>query len=191
METIEALRTRRSVAALKSDAVPRTLIEQILESALHAPNHKHLEPWRFFVFSGSSREKLAVALEANFRRDHPDADEAELAAKGRKSADRVRSAPVTIVVTSEPHPDEVLDLENYAAAAAAVEHILLAAHALGLGAYWRTGEAAYTAPHNAVKELIGVREEVRIVAFVILGYPSGEAKASRQVSLAEKTTWFE
>jgi nitroreductase len=191
METIEALLTRRSVAALKSDPVPRAVIEQILESALHAPNHKHLEPWRFFVFAGGSRAKLAAALEENYRRDHPDAGEDELQTKGRKSAGRVLAAPVTIVVTSEAHEDEVLHLENYAATAAAVEHILLAAHALGLGAYWRTGEAAYTAPRNAVKELIGVDESARIVAFVILGYPEGGAKESRRAPLAEKTKWFE
>jgi nitroreductase len=191
MELFEALRARRSIAKLKSDAVPRALIEQILESALWAPNHKRLEPWKFFVFSGGSREKLANALVGNYRLDHPDASEDELQTKGRKSADRVLSAPVTIVVTSDPHDDAMLDLENFAAAAAAVEHILLAAHALGLGAYWRTGEAAYTAPRNAIKELIGVGASTRIVALVIMGYPDAEVKEGRRAPLEEKVTWFE
>jgi nitroreductase len=191
METIEALQTRRSIAALKSDPVPREVIERILESALHAPNHKRLEPWKFFVFSGAAREKLAAALAENYHLDHPEAGAEELQTKGRKSAGRVLAAPVTIVVTSDAHEDEVLSLENYAATAAAVEHILLAAHALGLGAYWRTGEAAYTAPRSAVKELIGVDERTRIVAFVILGYPEGGAKESRRAPLATKAKWFD
>jgi nitroreductase len=191
MDTLEALRTRRSIAKLKPDEIPRELIEQILETALWAPNHKRLEPWKFFVFSGAGREKLAAAFVENYRRDHPDASDEELQTKARKSADRVLVAPATIVVTSDAHEDNVLDLENFAATAAAVEHILLAAHALGLGAYWRTGDAAYTAPRNAVKELIGVDESTRLVAFVILGYPDMESKEGRRAPLAEKTTWFD
>jgi nitroreductase len=191
MELFEALKTRRSIAKLKPDTVPRALIEQLLEAATYAPNHKRLEPWKFFVFAGDSRPKLADAFIENFDLDHPDASEAERQTKGRKSADRVLSAPVTIVITSDPHPDAMLDIENFAATAAAVEHILLAAHALGLGAYWRTGEAAYTAPRNAIKNLIGVDESTRLVAFVILGYPDGEPKPGNRTLFSEKTTWFD
>jgi nitroreductase len=190
MDIFEALKTRRSVAKLKPDPVPRELIGQMLETAVCAPNHKRLEPWKFFVFTGESRQQLADAFVANFHLDHPDASEQERETKGRKSADRVLFAPVTIVVTSEAHPDPVLDIENYAATAAAVEHILLAAHALGLGAYWRTGESAYTAPRNAIKALIGVDESTRLVAFIILGYPDGEPKVGTRTPFSEKTVWF-
>ena len=191
MELFEALKSRRSIAKLKPDAVPRETLEKILESALWAPNHKRLEPWKFFVFSGDSREKLANALTENYRLDHPDASDEELETKGRKSAARVLAAPVTIVVTSDAHEDEILDLENYAATSAAVEHILLAAHALGLGATWRTGEAAYTTPRNAIKGLLGVEQSTRIVALVILGYRDTEVKEGKRAPLEEKVTWFD
>lgn len=189
MELFEAIHARRSIAKLKPDAVPRELIEQIIEAAIWAPNHKRLEPWKFFVFSGASRQQLANAIIENYRRDHPAADEAELSGQGRKSADRVLAAPVTIVVSSDAHEDAILNLENYGATSAAVEHMLLAAHALGLGAYWRTGEAVYTAP-NAVKELIGESESTRLVALVILGYPDTELKTGRRACVQEKTRWF-
>lgn len=191
MDIFEALKTRRSIAKLKADAVPREVIEQILETAIWAPNHKKLEPWKFFVFSGDSRQKLADTFVENYRRDHPAASEDELQNKARKNADRVLAAPVTIVVTSDAHDDEVLHLENFAATAAAVEHILLAAHALGLGAYWRTGDAAYTKPHNAIKELIGVNESTRLVAFIIMGYPEVTEKESRRIPIADKTVWMD
>ena len=144
MELLHALKTRRSLAQLRPDAVPRETIAQLLEAATWAPNHKNIEPWKFFVFSGDSRIKLAAAFIENYKLDHPAASKEELAGPGRKSANRVLASPLVIVVTSEAGENEIQTLENYGAVCAATEHILLVAHALGLGAFWRTGEAAYT-----------------------------------------------
>ena len=191
MNIIEAIRTRRSIAQLRDDEVPRELIEQLLEAATWAPNHKRTEPWRFAVFSGAARERLAQAFRANYRLDHPDATPADLAGPGEKSAKRVLGAPVTIVVWSEAGRSEVETLENFAATAIAVEHILLVAHALGLGTCWRTGEAAYTAPRNAIKELVGASPESQLVAFLPLGYPADAGKPGRRAPFQEKTQWFE
>jgi nitroreductase len=190
MNVLEAIRTRRSLAQLRDEPVPREVIEQLLEAATWAPNHKRVEPWRFAVFSGASREKLADALRENYRLDHPTATPAELAGPGEKSAARVLKAPVIIVVSSEAGDGEIQTLENFAAAAVATEHILLAAHALGLGAFWRTGEAAYTRPRNAIKELIGLPAESQIVALILLGYPAVTEKESHRAPFEEKTQWF-
>jgi nitroreductase len=191
MNLLEAIHTRRSIAQLRPDDVPREVIEQLLEAAVRAPNHKRVEPWRFAVFSGASREKLADAFRENYRLDHPDATFEELAGPGEKSAKRVLAAPVTIVVSSECGQNEIQTLENFAAAAVATEHILLVAHALGLGAFWRTGEAAYTKPYNAIIELIGAPPETQLVAFLLLGYPVETAPPGPRVASAEKTQWFD
>lgn len=191
MDALQTMLTRRSVAKLRPEPVPRALIEQILESAVWAPNHKRTEPWRFFVFSGDSRTRLAEAFIENYRRDHPFATPEEMAGPGQKSANRVLQAPVTIVVTAEAGRNEVESIENYAASVCATEHILLAAHALELGAYWRTGDSAYTAPHNAIKELLELPDSVRLVAFIPLGYPEPSDKERQRVPFTEKTTWFD
>jgi len=191
MDALDAMRTRRSLAQLREEPVPRELIEHILEAAIWAPNHKRTEPWRFFVFTGESRARLAAAFVENYQLDHPTAGADELAGPGHKSANRVLAAPATIVVTAEAGRNEVETMENYGAVAAATEHILLATHALGLGAYWRTGEAAYTAPRNAIKELIGVPASTRLVAFILLGYPDMEPKEGHRAPVEEKTRWFE
>ena len=191
MELLHALKTRRSLAQLKPDAVPRETVEQLLEAATWAPNHKKIEPWKFFVFTGNAREKLAEAFIQNYKFDHPDASEEELAGPGRKSANRVLASPLVIVVTSEAGANEIQTLENYGAVCAATEHILLAAHAAGLGAFWRTGEAAYTAPRNAIKELIGVEGSTLIVAFLLIGFPEVTEKVSRRAPFEEKTIWFD
>lgn len=190
MNIFEAIHTRRSIAQLREDEVPREIIEQLLDAAVRAPNHKRVEPWRFVVFTGAAREKLANALRENYRIDHPDATPEELVGAGEKSAKRVLSAPVTIVVGSEAGQSEVETLENYSAASVATEHILLAAHALGLGAYWRTGEAAYTKP-NAITELIGAPPDTQLVAFILLGYPVAPAQPGPRAASSEKTIWFD
>src|SRR3712207_7001605 len=59
MDVIHAIETRRSIGRVKQDPVPRDLIERILESAVHAPNHRITEPWRFHVFTSKGRGELA------------------------------------------------------------------------------------------------------------------------------------
>jgi nitroreductase len=61
LDVIRAIETRQSVNRVKQHPVPRDLIERILESAVHAPNHKITEPWRFHVFTGKGRGELARA----------------------------------------------------------------------------------------------------------------------------------
>lgn len=191
MELLHALKSRSSIAQVKPDAVPREMIEQLLEAATRAPNHKKAEPWKFFVFSGDSRQKLADAFVQNYEFDHPNASEAELAGPGRKSANRVLSAPLVIVVTSDAGKNEIETLENYGAVCAATQNILLAAHALGLSGFWRTGDAAYTAPRNAIKELIGANGSTQLAAFLLIGFPAVTEKESRRAHFEEKTVWLE
>ena len=191
MDIFEAIHTRRSIAQLRDDEVPRDIIEKLLEAAVRAPNHKRAEPWRFAVFSGDARQKLAQALRENYRLDHADATPEELTGPGEKSAARVLAAPVTIVVSSEAGQSEIETLENYAATSVATQHILLAAHALGLGAYWRTGEAAYTKPRNAIAEIIGAPPKAQIVAILLIGYPAIEAAPGPRAAAPEKTIWFD
>lgn len=190
MDVLEAMRTRASLAKLKPDAVPRELIEQLLEAAIWAPNHKMTEPWKFWIWSGHSRQRLANAFIENYRRDHPDADSEELNGPGRKTAGRILAAPVTIVVTADVGRNETETLENFVSASVAIEHILLAAHALELGAYWRTGDGAYTKP-NAVLELLDLPQSARLAGFVLLGYPETTERNRNRTPWQEKTRWFD
>jgi nitroreductase len=75
MDVIRAIETRQSMGRVRQDPVPKELIERILESAVHAPNHRLTEPWRFHVFTGKGRGELARAraeiasLQANYLTD--------------------------------------------------------------------------------------------------------------------------
>jgi len=61
LEIREAIKSRRSIGRVRTTPVPKEIVEEILESAVHAPNHKITEPWRFHVFMGKGRGEFARA----------------------------------------------------------------------------------------------------------------------------------
>ena len=191
MEIREAIESRRSVGRVKADPVPRGLIEQILESAIHAPNHKITEPWRFHVFAGKGRGELARAR-AGLARILAEAEgEEEEYVAGRVSRERKKAfrAPVVVAVISKAGRDEVETLENYAACAAAVQNMQLTAHALGLATIWRTGPLAY---HPYMRDFFGLEANDKIVAYLYLGYPdTTELPHRRREPASSKTVWHE
>ncbi len=190
MEVTQAIQSRRSVGRVKQDPVPRELVEKILESAVHAPNHKITEPWRFHVFTGKGRGELARAR-AELARilAETEGEEEELVA-GRISRERKKAfrAPVVIAVISRGGRDEVETLENYAACAAAVQNMQLTAHALGLATIWRTGLQAY---HPYMREFFGLEAGDKIVAYLYLGYPDVEERPRRREPASSKTVWHQ
>ena len=190
MEVNQAIETRRSVGQVKQDPVPREIVEKILESAVHAPNHRITEPWRFHVFAGKGRGELARAR-AEVARILAEAEgEEEEFAAGRISRERKKAfrAPVVIVVISKGGRDEVETLENYAACAAAVQNMQLTAHSLGLATIWRTGPVAY---HPYMREFFGLENGDKIVAHLYLGYPDVTERSRKREPASTRTVWHE
>jgi nitroreductase len=190
LEVNQAIETRRSVGQVKQDPVPREIVEKILESAVHAPNHRLTEPWRFHVFTGKGRGELARAR-AEVARIQAEAEgEEEEFAAGRISRERKKAfrAPVVIVVISKGGRDEVETLENYAACAAAVQNMQLTAHSLGLATIWRTGPVAY---HPYMREFFGLENGDKIVAHLYLGYPDVTERSRRREPASTRTVWHE
>ena len=183
MDVIRAIQTRQSVGRVRQDPVSEDFIRRILESAVHAPNHKITEPWRFHVFTGKGRGELARARAEMARLQAEEEWEDEEMAAGRISRERKKAfrAPVIIAVISASGRDEVESLENYAACAAAVQNMQLTAHALGLASMWRTGPIAY---HEHMRAFFGLKEGDRIV-----GYPDMGERPRRRSPAAEWTVW--
>ena len=190
MEVTQAIQSRRSIGRVKQDPVPRELVEKILESAVHAPNHKITEPWRFHVFTGKGRGELARARAELARILAETEGEDEELAAGRISRERKKAfrAPVVIAVISRGGRDEVETLENYAACATAVQNMQLTAHALGLATIWRTGIQAY---HAYMRDFFGLEDGGKIVAYLYLGYPDMGERPRRREPASSKTVWHE
>jgi nitroreductase len=190
MDVIRAIETRQSMGRVRQDPVPKELIARILESAVHAPNHRLTEPWRFHVFTGKGRGELARArAEIASLQAEADGEDAEMAA-GRISRERKKAfrAPVVIAVICEAGRDDVETLENYAACACAVQNMQLTAHALGLATMWRTGPVVY---HDHMRKFFGLKEGDRIVAHLYIGYPDMGERPRRRQPAKEMTVWHE
>jgi nitroreductase len=79
-------------------------------------------------------------------------------------------------------------VENICAAAAAIQNLLLAAHAEGLGAKWRTGGPA-TDPN--VKQLLGLEPDQHLIGLIYIGYPETELAVKERPSFEDRTVWMD
>lgn len=150
---MEAIRTRRSIRRFKVDKVPPSLIKEVLDAARWAPSAKNSQPWRFIVIvdEGLKREVAEATTAGKFLAD----------------------APVGIAVAVNPkltrHPVE--DGAN------ATMNMLLAAHALGLGACWIGSYGSVY--EEEVKQLLGIPRDWILLSIVALGYPNEKPSSSR------------
>lgn len=185
MDVFEAIYRRHSQGKVKPDPVPRGLIEKLLSAAVQAPNHYKVRPWRFVVLTGEGLKKLGDVMAASQQDRHPDFPP--------ESFDKCRSlpfrAPVVIAVgVDKPSEPKVLEIENVCAVAAATENLLLAAHALGLGAKWRTSDWARD---PMVKEFLGFEADQHVIGFIYIGYPEFVMENLERPSFEDRTVWME
>jgi nitroreductase len=185
MDALEAILTRHSISKVKSDQVPRKVIEELLHVAVQAPNHYQVRPWRFVVLMGKSRQSLGEVMAQSLKQQHPDLLDAAL----EKERAKPLRAPVLIAVGVDKSIDpRVLETENICSVAAAVENLLLAAHAEGLGAMWRTGPAARD---PQVKKFLGFEPDQELLSFVYIGYPDMEPLEMERPSFEDRTVWMD
>lgn len=189
MNIHEAIQTRRSISLVNEQPVSKELIEQIIESGTYAPNHHKSEPWRFFVLRGEGREKLGKVFKEITTAQQEDPQSEDSQTKIARSERNPLRAPVVIAVGVEPgNKDNIILKEEFAAVSSAIQNMLLTAHALGLGAVWRTGAICY---HPDVRDFFGLSENGEISAFIYLGYSDFEPKPYTRTNFKELTTWID
>lgn len=185
---LHALEARRSMARVRQETPPRDLIEKVLEAGAWAPNHHRTEPWRFIVLAGQARQRLGDVMAQAFRTQLSDPQALDSEALVERQRRKPLRAPVIIVVAVVPSTEpKVREVEELAAGAAAVQNMLLAAEALGLGAMWRTGSPAY---EPAVLRFLELPQTAHIVAFLYLGYPDPLPTVQRYRTASSYTRWL-
>lgn len=182
MEAIEALTTRASPLQLADPAPDRNALNAMLRAAAKAPDHGRLHPWRFIVIEGAARDRLGEVLAAALRRREPGLPEAVI----EKERTKPRRAPLLVVVAARIRDNKKIPaIEQIISAGTAAQNILVAAHALGFGGFWRTGPAAYD---DRIKAALGLAASDSIVGFLYLGTPAVAAPPAPAPDLAELVT---
>lgn len=186
------MRQRRSFKPhmFRPDAPPREVVESLLEAANWAPSHGQTEPWRFVVFAGEARERLAKIWCDIYEAD---ATPRGLFKQEQYDAQRKRAfdPPVWIALVLSPalKPDGTPafpEEEESQALACAVQNLHLLATAHGLGGQWTTGKGV---SNPAVAKALGIQAPRRLMGFFFLGYPAVDWPAGKRGDLSAKVTW--
>ena len=168
MDALELLLGRESALKLADPAPGEAELDAMFQSAVRAPDHGRLRPWRFVVVPSGARERFGEVMAESMRRRQADAS-AEMLQRER---DKALRAPLIVVVAAHVQKGhKIPEVEQVASAAAAAQNIMLAAHAQGYGAMWKTGGAAYDA---GVKQALGLAADDEIVGFLYVGSRVGE-----------------
>jgi nitroreductase len=188
MDAIAAITRRTSVRHFRTEPVPRGMIEQVLDCAVRAPNHKLTEPWRFVVLTGRARDRFAQIRADHRLKRFAEPDSAEARAAAEKVRREAAEVPVYLIVMVALSSDDITREEDYAAGMMAIANLMVAAQSLGLGTYLRTGGVMRD---PALLELAGVPENYRIVGVVPLGFPLEDEAPRRRTPASELTRWID
>jgi F420 biosynthesis protein FbiB-like protein len=197
VETAELQRLmagRRSIRRYASQPVPAEALQRLLTAAIWAPSAHNRQPWRFVVVTNhDAKARLADAMSARLRADRlADGDPpAAVEADAARSRARVTGAPVAIVACltladMDQYPDPRRAQAEYLMAvqsvAMAVQNLLLAAQAEGLGACWMCAPLFCPA---VVVEALALPADWQPQALITLGYPDSPGKPPLRRALAE------
>jgi len=186
MDVFEAIRTRRAVRLYRPDPVSRENILTVLDAANQAPSALNRQQWEFLIVTGkkildmgssyrSTVDEYLSHWDASPMRDFITRDEFI------RFAGTYGGAPVVIVVLIPM--DEIANFRkaNLESASAALENLLLAATALGLGTCWMTRPLR---DEKTLRRILSVPDDREIVAITPLGYPEKIPAASPRIDPA-------
>ena len=167
METLEVIRTRRSIRKYSDQPVEPEKLRAVLEAVQQAPSWSNKQCWKMVVVEDHQvREKISELsfVESFF---------AAYDYKSNPAQKALAQAPIVIVACADPLQSGDLRGEQYFMAdmGIATENLMLAAHDQGLGSVF-----VGVFDEEQLKELLNIPAEIRIVGLFPLGYPAGEAK---------------
>ena len=198
-DLLRALRERRSVRRYTAEPVAREQLLQLLEIAGWAPSAHNRQPWRFAVLQSSGvKQMLAAAMGDRLRADRlADGDDPALVAQDtERSRARIVEAPAVIVACmTVAEMDSYTDDRRTAAegmmavqsTAMAVQNLLLAAHAGGLGACWM---CAPLFCQDTVAAVLQLPASWQPQALITVGHPASNVKPALRRVAAYMVHWL-
>jgi len=161
-ELAEVIRGRRSINLYLQTPVPDELVREAIEAATWAPNHHVTEPWHFYLLGQETIDRCL-----DLCRDIVTATKSPEAAEFKRQS--WSEKPGWLVVTCRRSEDELLQREDYAACAAAIQNLMLYLWKAGIGSKWTTGDITR---EPRFFDIIGVDDDAELVVSLLwYGYP--------------------
>jgi nitroreductase len=191
MDVFDAIWTTRAMRHLDtSREVPEEDITKILEAANKAPSGGNSQPVEWVVIRDPELkrrlgeiygEAAHRALPAYQERARTDPDVARMLRSSLYLADHMGAAPVLLIPCA---PVGRVRIEG--SVYPAIQNLMLAARALGLGT---TLTSMHRDNEQAVKDLLGIPDEIQTFAMIPLGYPVGRWGEAKRRPVSETTHW--
>lgn len=192
MNTLEAMKTRRSIRRFRRDPVARETIDALLDAAVLAPSAKNSQTWRFTVIAASRKDEfLGVLRQGIENRKAEGVDVGTI----QWTIQAMEQAPVTVLVhnTDGIHPwkarkehDSWWDLATVQSIGAAIQNMLLAATELGLGSLWI---ADVWDAYPEIAKWLGCDHQ--LVAAVSIGYTDEAPRMPARKPMSDVVRWLE
>ena len=179
MEALDALLNRVSAPRLLDPAPTAEQREVLFAAALRAPDHGQLRPYRFLTVEGEARNQLGEILAQAVQGQGGEVTQAAL---DKARAMPLRAPLVVVVVARLQEHFKVPKSEQLITAGCAAHGILIAAHAQGIGAVWRTGEMAFDAH---VHQGLGLEPTEELIGYLYLGTPLNEPRTAPVLDTAD------
>ncbi|WFA22547.1 nitroreductase [Paenibacillus mucilaginosus] len=157
----ELIKARRTIRSFKSDPVSRSLLLELLNVAVWAPNHLNRQPWRFILFQGEGRTTFAKAMVQTYSAEDKEK-------YGRKKMEYYQAVPAHLIIVMKEDPRQKVWDEDYAAVCSLIQNFQLAAWEQGLGVVWKTNNFGYD---PRFRHDVGVKAGEKIVGILHIGYP--------------------
>jgi nitroreductase len=161
VDILDVIMTRRSIRKFERKDVPEELVERVLEAGRWAPSGLNNQPWRFAIIRDNAIKDRISGL-THYSRIVRDAD-----------------VLIAVFMDSASGYHRVKDSQ---AIGACIQNMLLEAHGLGLGAVW-LGEIIRS--DARIREVLGVGNDVELMAVIALGYPAEKPRAPRRKALQD------
>jgi len=182
----ETIQNRRAVPPrlIAKTEIDKALIEQLLENANWAPNHKKTEPWRFQVYTGEAKATLAEKCEHILR--HAQAEGFPvLSEKIDKFVTNLQTVPVVIATILQVDPANRLpEWQELAAVSMAVQNMWLTATEMELGAFWATPDFMHL-----FNELLELEEGQKALGFFYVGEMKMDFPSPGRGDVNQKVIW--
>lgn len=187
----DLIRNRRSIflAQFTDEPVDDAIIKTMLENANWAPTHKLTEPWRFVVFKGEGRKKLAEFQSELYKEVSTRNGRFNEATYEKFGKNPLMASHIIAIGMKRDERGFLPEMEEIAAVSMAVQNMYLTATAHGVGCYWGTGGVTF---YPEAKEFFGLGEQDQLLGFLYVGnIKEGFEPQGRRNPIEEKVSWVD